>query len=341
MIRSTALAGLACGCLALAARAEETPIQEALASAAKRVVKLYGAGGLGRAQGYGTGILVTSEGHVLTVLGPLLEADAPRAVLADGRRLEGRLVAVDPARQWAVLKFPVQTSNVFSLEEDSSAPVEPGTVVFALSNLFNIAAGNEPVSVQRGVVAGFLAAAPRGDGASPTVLVDAVTSNPGAAGGALVDSAGRLVGMLAKERRDEASGAWINVAYSVAQFRGFVRSAIAGEALPDPRESAATSRSRSARARSPIDFRGLRMLPDVLDRTPAYVDGVESGSPAEAAGLSADDLILYVGEEMVHDLAEFEAAVASLPADKPWSIVVLRDGRLETVSVPARSGAKP
>ena len=49
-------------------------------------------------------------------------------------------------------------------------------------------------------------------------VVDAAANNPGAAGGALTDSQGRLLGMLGKELRSNLSGTWLNYALPVAAF---------------------------------------------------------------------------------------------------------------------------
>ena len=81
--------------------------------------------------------------------------------------------------------------------------------MLAFSNLFGIATGDEPVSMLHGVVSavapldarrGAFTTNYRGD----VYVVDAAANNPGAAGGALTDSQGRLLGMLGKELRSSS-----------------------------------------------------------------------------------------------------------------------------------------
>ena len=93
--------------------------------------------------------------------------------------------------------------------------------MLAFSNLFGIATGDEPVSMLHGVVSavapldarrGAFATNFRGD----VYVVDAAANNPGAAGGALTDSQGRLLGMLGKELRSSLTGTWLNYALPVS-----------------------------------------------------------------------------------------------------------------------------
>jgi serine protease Do len=301
-----------------------------LERAAQRVVKLYGAGGLGRAHGYGTGIFVSPKGHILTVLGSMLEAAEVRAVLWDGRRMPARLLAAHPQRSIAVLKIEVEDVPFFDL---SGAKVEPGEIVYALSNQFNIAAGPEVDSVQRGAVA---AVATLDESVGRVLILDATACNPGAAGGAVVDSAGRLLAVLNKEYRDPATRTWVHTAVFASDLSVFARAVIDGKLAPESSVETVPSDAGTGRAK-PLDLRGLILLPDVLDQTPAFIDGTERDSPAAKAGLRGDDLILYVGTKLVQSVVDFHKAAAALPADKPWTLVVLRGEAMRTIELPPRA----
>ena len=63
--------------------------------ASSRVVKLYGAGGIRGLESYQTGILVSSSGHILTVLSTAIDSEAIDCVLDDGRRYAASLVGAD------------------------------------------------------------------------------------------------------------------------------------------------------------------------------------------------------------------------------------------------------
>lgn len=296
---------------------------------ARRVVKLYGAAA-GRIQGYGSAVVVSPDGHLLTTRSAMLSDDSLAAVFSDGRRLPARVVGTDPALDLALLKVDRPDSPCFMLDAKG---VERGARVFALSNMFGIAAGAEQVSVQRGIIAGVT---PSGSD-EKRYLLDLITTNPGAAGGALVDHAGRLVGILAKEKRDPETSVWIHSAIPIDAAATFARLGIEGK-LPAATPSAPTRKASN----EPVELRGLRLLPDVLDKTPAYVDGVEPDSLAAKAGLRADDLIVSVGDDSVADRAELLDRLRGLgPA--PWRLMVLRGEKLLPVDVPATmtKGASP
>ena len=70
--------------------------------------------------------------------------------MADGRKFEAKLLGADPRLEVAVLKIDAADLPCFDLAK--AAKVEAGARVLALSNLFGVAMGNEPASVQQGTV---------------------------------------------------------------------------------------------------------------------------------------------------------------------------------------------
>ena len=182
-------------------------------------------------------MLISAKGHVLTVWSYVLDADEVTVVLDDGRRFTAQHVAADPLTEIAVLKFDPGDDEVPHFDLSAAATAEPGARVLAFSNLFGIAAGDEPVSMLHGVVSavaplearrGAFATNYRGD----VYVVDAAANNPGAAGGALTDSQGRLLGMLGKELRSNLTGTWLNYALPVAAFAPTVDDILAGRFTP-------------------------------------------------------------------------------------------------------------
>ena len=213
-----------------------------------KVVKLYGAGGLRGLEAYQSGMLISGEGHVLTVLSYVLDADEVTVVLDDGRRFYAKHVAADPLSEIAVLKFEPGNDPLPHFDLAQSATAEPGARVLAFSNLFGIATGDEPVSMLHGTVSavaplearrGAFATNFRGD----VYVVDAAANNPGAAGGALTDSQGRLLGMLGKELRSNLTGTWLNYALPIAAIEPTV-----DRHSGRPLHAARSKQSRSARS---------------------------------------------------------------------------------------------
>ncbi len=186
-----------------------------------KVVKLFGAGGISGLQSYGTGFVISPNGHIATVLSHLLDGDAVSVVLANGKRYPGKVVAAEPKLDLALLKIEADNLEFFDLSQTAAGG--PGTRIYAFSNMFKVATGDEPLSVQHGVIsARTKLAARRGRFASnyagPVYIVDAITNNPGAAGGVLTSRDGKLLGMLGRELRDAQSQVWVNYVVPIGEL---------------------------------------------------------------------------------------------------------------------------
>ena len=258
-----------------------------------RSVKIYGAGGLAGLEEYQSGILVSPDGHIATAWSYVLDVD-PTVVLNDGRRFDAKIVGFEPSLELAVLK--IEESDLLFFSIPSKLSVQWADPVLAASNLFKIATGNEPASVMQGSIATITRLdARRGTFKTPykgqVYVLDLVANNPGAAGGALVDSSGNLIGMLGKELRDSSTGVWLNYAIPASALRATIGDIIAGRATK-PVEEAQPMLDRN-KAHSPETI-GVVMVPDVLELTPAYVDDVVTQSPADRSDMRPDDLILFV-----------------------------------------------
>jgi len=319
-------AAMACG-----AAADSASPQRTAAAAARNVVKVYGAGGIRGLEAYQSGIVISPDGRILTVMSTVLDGETVSCVFDDGRRREATVVGIDPRRELAVLQ--VEEKDLPAFEFASRPRARAGTRVMAISNLFGVAAGDERVSVQRGVVSAVVPLeARRGAAEAPyagaAYLVDCTTSNPGAAGGALVDSQGDLVGMLGKESRSNASGIWLNYALPVDELVLGVEGILAG----------APSAIAAAEGRPRFDVRalGLGLVPDLLDRTPPFVDSVRAGSPAAIAGIRPDDLVIVAGGRAVASRAAVEEAVAALPTGDRVTLTLIRAGSLVEVDLGPR-----
>jgi serine protease Do len=307
------------------------------------MVKLFGAGGYEGLEAYQSGFLISSEGHLLTAWSYVLDTDYVTALMADGRKLEAKLVGADPRLEIAVLKVEGEGFDHFDLNRRAVADV--GTRVWALSNLFGVATGDEPNSVQHGVVAAKTQLdARRGVYETPyhgpIYVIDCVTNNPGAAGGALINLRGDLLGMLGKELRNSQNNVWLNYDVPADQFATAVDEIIAGKTHVVP-EKSDTPTPREGRGID-LDNYGVVLVPDVLERTPPYVEAVRAGSPAAAAGLKADDLIVLVGDHLVQSLHALADELKDLETDAEVRLLVMRDQELIEVTLkPAAEKSTP
>ena len=330
-LRAAVAAWLAAVCLAgpAAAATGDSP-QEVIAAAARKVVKIHGAGGLRGLESYQSGIILSPDGRIATAASTVLDSDTIDCVLDDGRRFPATLVGVDARRELALLT--IEATDLPAFAADDGPRAEAGTRVVALSNLFGVAVGDERVSAQRGVVSAVVPLeARRGAAEAPyrgdVYVLDCTTNNPGSAGGALVDSRGRLLGMLGKELRSTATGIWLSYALPTDQVREGCAAIAAGTVAPPSAEEA-----------KPFDPRrlGIVLVPDLLERTPPYVESVVADTEAARAGLAPDDLVIAVNGRSVASRAAVEQALGGLAAGDPVRLTVVRDGAVVECAVGPR-----
>jgi serine protease Do len=270
--------------------------------------------------------LISADGHVLTVWSHVLDSDEVVVTLNDGRRFEAELLGADPKAQIAVLKIEGENLPHFNLHESPTA--EAGAQILAFSNLFGVATGNEPVSVLHGMIAakapldarsGAFESLYRG----PAYILDAITNNPGAAGGALTNREGELLGLLGKELRNALNNTWLNYAIPVAELTASVEDILAGKLIPREQDE-------QPKLENPLRLAtlGVVLVPDVLDRTPPYIDDVRDDSPAAAAGLRPDDLIVFVNDRLAQSCRALGEQLDQIEHDAPVKLTVLRDQQL-------------
>jgi serine protease Do len=275
----------------------------------KKLVKLFGAGGFQGLTSYGTGVLVSPEGHILTVAGHMLTTQDLRVHLADGRRFHAKVLVVEPELDAALVKIEKLDEPLpyFDVYQASKAPLaKAGDWILAFSNQFQIATRDEPLSVQRGVIAAFSKLhGRRGVFDAPytgdVYVIDAITNNPGAGGGAITTRKGELIGIIGKELRNTLTDTWINYAVPMQVLANFVDLAKKGAYKPVVREKPAGG---------PGGFHGIVLVPNVIERTPPFIEEVIPGSPGAKAGLRPDDLIVYVDGEQIVSVKAFRELIS-------------------------------
>lgn len=347
----------------------------AISSVTPRVVKLYGLRG-GKEPGYGTGVIVSEDGLILTVFSLLIDARRIRAVTSDGTLYDAGVVHRDRKRQLALL----QLSPIFSEQEGAFDPhgstqhevggslglpffdlsveaeLRPGDWILAAGNPFKVAQGAEPVSVVHGVFSARtrldarrrLKDFPyRGD----VLVIDAITSNPGAPGGALVTVDGRFVGMIGREVISNLTHTHFNYAVPRDVLHAYFVEAIAtlnDEFVLASSESAAGGRvtqregtERNSHTTEPAPFdAGIRMSRVGYRRVLPFVERVRSGSPAQKAGVRKDDLILSVNGRSVPDVPAFDTSLGRLMPNEPIDLVIRRGRTILSIRIEKVEGSQ-
>lgn len=303
-----------------------------------KIVKVYGAGGLQKLEAYQSGFLISPEGHILTVWSYVLDSDAVQITLDDGRKFTAQVVGADPRLDVAVLKIEGENFPHFSLP--AAAKADAGTRVLAFSNLFGIATGDEPASVLKGLVSAVTSLSARsGVFESPyrgqVYVLDAVTNNPGAAGGALTNLQGELLGMLGKELRNSLNNTWLNYALPIDAIAPSVEDILAGKVLPRNKQD-----QRKPDKVLELAELGIVLVPDVLDRTPPFVERVVADSPAAKAGLRSDDLIVFLNDRLTQSCKLLASELAYIESDARIKLTVMRGQELVEVTLEAGAEEK-
>jgi len=315
--------------------AQGAELREVIRKVQPKIVKIQGAGGYRGLEPYQSGFLFSADGYILTVWSYVLDTDYITVTLDDGRKFEEvKLVAADPRIELAVLKIEGEDLPHFDLAK--TATVEAGTRVLAFSNMFGVAVGDEEASVLHGVVSVVTKLnARRGAFATPydgpAYIVDAMTNNPGAAGGALVDYRGDLLGMLGKELRHSQSNIWLNFAIPAAELRATAEEIRAGKYVRKAPEAAAAKIDQP----QTLDLLGIVLIPDVLERTPPFVDAVMPGSPAAAAGIRPDDQLLFINNRITQSCAAVRNELDQIHRVDPVKATLLRGQELIEITLKA------
>ncbi|MGL6075753.1 MAG: S1C family serine protease [Fimbriiglobus sp.] len=327
-----------------------------------KTVKLFGSGGFRGVNNFGTGIVVSEDGHILTVANQLVDTSEIIVHLYDGRRMKATLVAMEAELDVALLKIRIEGKKpeeptglnlpFYDIPSAAKKPLaQPGDWVLSFANQFEIAMRDEPVSVQRGVVAAYAKLAGRKGifdfpFTGQVYVVDAIMNNPGAAGGALTNRKGELLGLVGRELKNALSETWMNYAIPIqakAELREgdkvttitipeFVEKAMKGQYKTRPRQQITTG---------PGGYHGIVFVPNVLERTPPYVEELEANSPAAKAGIKPNDLVSFLDGEPIGNIKAFQEAIKKTRPGSVVKVEVRRGDQLQSFDLKLEEFPKP
>ncbi len=250
----------------------------------------------------GSGVLVSRDGLILTNDHVIQGADDIQVLLADGREVAAEVVGTDPETDLAVLRIPLDDLPFLNLTEP--AQVQVGDVVLAIGN---------PFGLNQTVTQGIISALQRG-GSPEAPLAHFIQTdapiNEGNSGGALINTRGELVG--------------INVATltGVQHIQGIsfaIPTALARYVLEEIQQHGRVRRGWLG-VEADLNYPALASRNAALPQG-IRVAGVHPGSPAEAAGLMAGDVLMEVDGFRIDPQSNVQAYIASL---KPGTRIHLR-----------------
>ena len=263
-----------------------------------------------RANSLGSGVIVSTDGYILTNNHVVEGADEIAVLLTGGRSVAARVVGTDPDTDLAILKLEVQ--NLQATTFGNSDRIQVGDVVLAIGN---------PFGVGQTVTMGIVSATGRnrlGINTFENFIQTDAAINPGNSGGALVDASGNLIGINTAIFSPSGGSLGIGFAIPVSLAKqvmeqiiktGRVERGWLGVGLQEITPELASSLNLAA-------------------NQGALVSGVVAGGPAAKAGMKVGDVLKAInGNQIITDVNQ---AINQTTALRPGEIVpldVVRQGK--------------
>jgi serine protease Do len=269
-----------------------------------------------REQGMGSGVIVSSDGYVLTNNHVVSEAQEIKVTLFDKREFDADVVGTDPKSDVAVIRIKAPPSDLKPIPIGDSSRIRLGDVVLAIGN---------PFAVGQTVTMGIVSAKGRADVGivdyEDFIQTDAAI-NPGNSGGALVNMEGQLIGIntaiLSRSGGYQGIGFAIptNMATPIMESLkkyGKVTRGWLGVSIQDVDQDLATTMKLPT-------SRGV------------LVSDVQPGSPAFKAGLRRGDVVVKIDGHQVDTTGNFRNSVALGGSGKKVNLELYREGKLQTLA---------
>jgi len=276
-----------------------------------------------RATSLGSGVIVAPEGYVLTNHHVIDGADDIELVLADGRELHATVRGVDPESDLAVLK--VDGELLPAITFGSMEKLHVGDVVLAIGNPFGF--GN---TVTLGIVSA-LGRNHLGINRFEDFIQTDAAINPGSSGGALVDTAGNLIGINSTIFSQSGGSMGIGFAIPVSLARSVLAQII---------KEGEVTRGWLGVEPQAITREAAQAL--ALARTDGVlVRALQRGGPADRAGIQVRDVVVEIGGKSTPDVPQLLARIAELAPGSNARIKVLRDGKPLDIDVTVAKRPRP
>src|SRR6476619_2961965 len=262
-----------------------------------------------RQYGQGSGVIVSSDGYILTNNHVIADAVDVDVILADRRQYKGRVVATDPKTDVAVVK--IQATNLPMVTWGDSSTLAVGEFVLAIGN---------PLGLSRSVTFGIVSAVGRADVGvadfEDFIQTDAPI-NPGNSGGALVNTHGELIGINTAIASPTGGSVGVGFAIPSNMARAAMQSLIKTGRVVRGFLGASTQDV------SPPLGKIFR-LPDVKG---AIVTDVQSKGSAERAGLKRGDVVVRFDGRDIMDSGQLRNLVAQSPIGSKHRMDLIREGK--------------
>ncbi len=263
-------------------------------------------------RGVGSGFILSTDGFIMTNAHVVEGADEMIVTLTDKREFKARLVGADKRTDVAVVK--IEASGLPAVKIGDVSRLKVGEWVMAIGS---------PFGLENSVTAGIVSAKQRDTGDYLPFIQTDVAINPGNSGGPLINMRGEVVGI--NSQIYSRSGGYMGIAFAIP----------IDEATRVSDQLRASGRVTRGRIGVQID----QVTKDVAEAIGlgkpqgALVRGVESGSPAEKAGVEAGDIIIKFDGKAIEKSTDLPRLVGNVKPGTRSTLTVFRRGSSKDLSV--------
>ncbi|GAA3631854.1 hypothetical protein GCM10022223_57450 [Kineosporia mesophila] len=290
-------------------------------------------------EGEGSGVILDTDGRIVTNNHVVTGAQTIEVVLNDGRKYTAKVVGTDSATDLAVIQLEDPPSDLKPATLGDTDSVSVGDSVMAVGN---------PLGLAGTVTTGIVSAVDRpvttsssessdssSSGSGETVVTNAIqidaAVNPGNSGGALVDAQGKLIGINSSIATLSQSSGFGQESSSQSGSIGL------GFAIPvDQVKNITNQLIENGSAQHPwlgITLGDATVKVDNAERDGASVQSVVADSPAETAGLKKGDTVIAIDGEYINGAESLMAQVRERTPGTEVTVSIVRDGKTQDVKV--------
>ena len=275
-----------------------------------------------RERGLGSGVIISSDGYILTNNHVIDKATLLKVTLSDGRDFTGKLVGADPQTDVAVVKIPASALPTLSYGNSDAARV--GDLCFAIGNPFG-----QDHTVTMGIVSAKGRTLERGTYLQNFIQTDAAI-NPGNSGGALIDAKGELIGMNTAIIAGGSGG-----------FGGEAGNVGIGFAVPSNMAKQVTDQLMKG-GKVSRGYMGVKLQDVSADKAPFFglkdskgsiVGDITPNGPGAKGGLQTGDVITAIDGKKVDSSDDLTMDVVSKAPGATVTLDVMRNSQPTKVKV--------
>ena len=275
-----------------------------------------------RTSSLGSGVIVSSEGYILTNHHVVEAADEIEIALADGRKAKAYIIGSDPETDLAVVKIDMKGLPTVTFGRSDQAKV--GDIVLAIGNPFGVGQ-----TVTMGIISA-LGRKHRSNTYANFIQTDAAI-NPGNSGGALADVSGNLIGI--NTLIFSPTGGSLGIGFAIPAV-------IAKQVMEQIIQTGGVTRGWIG-----IQVQGLTPeLAESFKRTNtegALIVGVLKGGPADRAEIKPGDILVAVKNKKVINTSVMLDLIAALSPGQTATITVMRNQAEKLIEVTIGKRPKP